>query len=75
MNGGGTKCYNGEKYYPLLQNHSEHQLTEFQRMGSGASLMVQRLRIRLPMQGTQVRALVWEDPTCRGAAGPVSHND
>ena len=23
------------------------------------------------MQGTQVRALVREDPTCRGAAGPV----
>ncbi|KAJ8787248.1 hypothetical protein J1605_005834 [Eschrichtius robustus] len=22
------------------------------------------------MQGTRVRALVWEDPTCRGAAGP-----
>ena len=24
--------------------------------------------------GTRVRALVWEDPTCRGAAGPVSHS-
>ena len=34
--------------------------------------MAQWLRICLPMQGTQVRALVWEDPTCRGAAGPVS---
>ncbi|KAJ8793461.1 hypothetical protein J1605_019295 [Eschrichtius robustus] len=22
------------------------------------------------MQATRVRALVWEDPTCRGAAGP-----
>ena len=32
------------------------------------------LRICLPMQETQVRALVWEDPTCRGAPGPVSHN-
>ena len=39
-----------------------------------ASLVVQWLRIRLPMQGTRVRALVWEDPTCRGATGPVSHN-
>ena len=36
--------------------------------------MAQWLRIRLLMQGTRVRALVWEDPTCRGAAGPVSHN-
>ena len=24
------------------------------------------MRICLPMQGTRVRALVWEDPTCRG---------
>ena len=39
-----------------------------------ASLVVQWLRIRLPMQGTRVRALVWEDPTCRGATKPVRHN-
>ena len=26
------------------------------------------------MQGTQVQALVQEDPTCRGAAKPVRHN-
>ena len=26
------------------------------------------------MQGTQVRALVQEDPTCRGATKPVHHN-
>ncbi|XP_057395307.1 stearoyl-CoA desaturase 5-like isoform X1 [Balaenoptera acutorostrata] len=25
-------------------------------------------------QETRVRALVWEDPTCHGAAGPVSHS-
>ena len=24
--------------------------------------------------GTRVRALVWEDPTCRGATKPVCHN-
>ena len=39
-----------------------------------ASLVVQWLRVCLPMQGTRVRALVWEDPTCRGAIRPVSHN-
>ena len=39
-----------------------------------ASLVAQWLRVCLPMQGTRVRALVWEDPTCRGATGPVSHN-
>ena len=39
-----------------------------------ASLVAQWLRIRLPMQGTRVRALVREDPTCRGATKPVCHN-
>ena len=41
---------------------------------SRASLVAQWLRICLPMQGTRVRAPVWEDPTCHGATGPVSHN-
>ena len=26
------------------------------------------------MHGTQVRALVWEDPTCREATKPMHHN-
>ena len=39
----------------------------------GASLVAQWLRICLLMQGTRVRALVWEDPTCHGATGPMSH--
>ena len=41
---------------------------------TGASLVAQWLGIRLPMQGTWVRALVWEDPTCCGATKPVCHN-
>ena len=40
----------------------------------GTSLVAQWLRIRLTTQGTRVRALVREDPTCRGATKPVSHN-
>ena len=40
----------------------------------GASLVAQWLRICLSMQGTRVRAVVWEDPTCHGATRPVSHN-
>ena len=39
-----------------------------------ASLVAQWLRICMPVQGTRVRALVWEDPTCRGETRPVSHN-
>ena len=40
----------------------------------GTSLVAQWLRICLPMQGTRVRALVREDPTCHGATKPVRHN-
>ena len=40
----------------------------------GTSLVAQWLRIHLPMQGTWVRALVREDPTCRGATKPLRHN-
>ena len=43
-------------------------------MGCRASLVAQWLGVCLPMQGTWVRALVWEDPTCRGTTRPVSHN-
>ena len=39
-----------------------------------ASLVAQSLRIHLPMQGTQVRALVREDPTCRGATKTMHHS-
>ncbi|KAJ8793859.1 hypothetical protein J1605_019123 [Eschrichtius robustus] len=41
---------------------------------TGASLVAQWLRIRLPMQGTRVRALVREDPTCHRATKPVRHD-
>ena len=47
---------------------------ELKKSEWGASLVAQWLRVCLLMQGTRVRALAWEDPTCRGAAGPVSHN-
>ena len=55
-----------------------HHLTPIRmaiiKQNNRASLVAQWLRICLLMQGTRVRALVWEDPTCHGAAGPVSHN-
>ena len=41
---------------------------------TGTSLAVQWLRIHLLMQGTRVRALVWEDTTWHGATKPVRHN-
>ena len=38
------------------------------------SWVAQWLRVCLPMQGTQVRALVWEDPTWHRPTKPVCHN-
>ena len=40
----------------------------------GSSVVAQWLRKRLPMRGTQVQALVQEDPTGCGATKPVCHN-
>ena len=50
------------------------QFWEMRNKQGGASLVVQWLRIRLPVQGTRVRALVREDPTCCRATKPVRHN-
>ena len=47
---------------------------QVQEYRNRASLVAQWLRICLLMQGTRVRALVWEDPTCRRATRPVGHN-
>ena len=60
---------------PYAQSTSQNYCVLILRnTGSRASLVAQWLRICLPMQGTRVWALVWEDPTCRGATRPMSHN-
>ena len=41
------------------------------KMNKGDFLVAHGLRIHLPMQGTWAPSLVWEDPTCHGAAKPV----
>ena len=56
---------------PITSNEIE---TVIKNLPPGASQVAQWLRIRLPMQGTRVRALVQEDRTCRGASKPVRHN-
>ena len=67
----------GKHYYdpeiPLLGIYLEKTIIQ-KRYVHGTSLVVQWLRIRLPVQGTRVRALLWEDPTCHGATKPMSHN-
>ena len=54
--------------------NSKNLFTRLNLKNFRASLVAQWLRICLPMQGTRVRALVWEDPTCHGATRPVSHS-
>ena len=63
----------GEENYLKLIVEIVVQLCDYIK-NCGASLVAQWLRICLLMQETRVRALVWEDPTCRGATRPVSHN-
>ena len=64
----------GKQLRYCCRNIQDPSFIALQKQGQRASLVAQWLRICLLMQGTRVRALVWEDPTCHGAAGPVSHN-
>ena len=52
----------------VLCMHSEFLKT----LHSEASLVVQWIRIRQPMQGAQVRSLVREDSTCCETVGPYT---
>ena len=40
----------------------------------GTSLVAQLVRVHLPMKGTWVQSLVWEDSTSRGMTEPVCYN-
>ena len=50
------------------------QILTNQNRCQGLPWVAQWLRICLPAQGTQVRALVQEDATCRRATKPMHHN-
>ena len=43
----------------------------FEELCLRTCLVLEWIRIRLPVQGTWVRSLVQEDPTCHGATKPV----
>ena len=44
-----------------------------QKWNLGTFLVIQWLRLRQPMEETQVSSLIQEDPTCRRAGKPVHH--
>ena len=58
----------------LIEDYMTGAVAFTKKMQLRASLVAQWLRIHLPMQGTRVRALVWEDPTCGRATKLVHHN-
>ena len=62
-----------QRWLLFLGFYLEHSVWILKRCWR-ASLVAQWLRTHLLMQGIRVRALVREDPTCRGAAKPVRHN-
>ena len=58
---------------PPLELHISRENSNSKRYMRN-SLMIQWLRLYLPMQGTQVRSLVQEDSTCLTATKPKCHN-
>ena len=62
----------GSLHWQELQKYLTIQLKK--KKQNGAPLVVQWIKIRLPMQGTWVRSLVWKDPTCFGTTKLVHHN-
>ena len=66
------KIKNWQKRQVYLDEQRNQQILKTNQVG--ASLVAQWLRVHLPKQGTRVRALVREDPTCHGATKPVRHN-
>ena len=75
------KPFDFEKIFKFLSvfHQSLHNNTKYKSHGSinlgfGTALVFQWLRICLPMQGTQVWSLVWEDSTCCRTTKPLRHN-
>ena len=61
-------------YDVSLGNETIAKENTMRRWRQRTSLMVQCLRIHLPMQGTPVSPLVEEDSTCYRATKPACHN-
>ena len=64
----------GRETSSMGQEQDANIQIKFRDSQGRASLVVQWLRIHLPIQRIQVRSLVQEDATCRGATKPVGHS-
>ena len=58
----------------IIHSETSQVLLYLKTSFTGTSLVVQWLRICLPMQENWVRSPVREDPTCCGTTKPVHHN-
>ena len=65
-----SPCLSISLTFPPFETPSTHWADIKIRI-TGTSLVAQWLRICLPMKGTQVRALVREDPTCCRTTEPA----
>ena len=72
----GTNQTSNKQASGMPEGEERNNRTEeiFEEIIVRASPVVQWLRIRLPVQGTWVRALVREDPTCCRATKPMYHS-
>ena len=70
----GSIICNNQKLATFRYHLTLVRMTIIKNLQIRTSLVAQWLRTLLPMQGTRDRALVREDPTCRGATKLVCHN-
>ena len=68
------RCQHSETSFSGCSMTREPDEMLLRKMDRGISLVAQWLRIRLPIQGTRVRSLVREDPTCCVTTKPMHHN-
>ena len=66
--------HSSSNYYALPYSGHWVRQGEQKQIRVGTSLLLQGLRIHLPMLGKRVQSLVWEDSTCHRATKPMSHN-
>ena len=66
--------HSSSNYYALPYSGHWVRQGEQKQIRVGTSLLLQGLRIHLPMLGKWVQSLVWEDSTCHMATKPMSHN-
>ena len=58
----------------LYPQYIKSSYKSMRKMQIRTSLMLQRLRLCLAMQGTLFQSQTWEDPTCLGATKTVHHS-